>query len=473
MGLSAVTRRQLIGSAVIITIHLSGLTVRGEAVEGLQFSTRGYRCWQLNDAFLASGTVVRLGACGEEYADSGVFRLRPAPNHKSIVQILVGDKCLEANEGGYLTGEDCQEKPTQYFEVMRNQGQGMVKAVARGQCVVGTQDGRVGLNSCALAAQSHWLINSLGGSVCDSSIWEQFQNDRITIRQLMVALRMDYAAYTKTILSQGVPQLSEGDKYLLNYCDQRIRAFFLKFDEANRNMFSKLMNYKGSYATAVPGATAQTVDMFVLTKLSRQVWQNLVPARNMFVNQFTALLAMAFPQVGFVITLAKDAAMNQLSKFESKPPSEASEWGSILRDAFEGSVEAVWELHLRLFDTAGQSQYQLYADIYQQRTLEEIFGTPEKVQASMVVLLSKLVTRQPEMARSCCITQWKPHIGSSDYYDGQYYYRVNLPGKSHEELFSKPLSEFFDLNALLRSQDGWGLPTVQTATGLGGCRFHL
>ncbi|KAJ1918503.1 hypothetical protein IWQ60_007483 [Tieghemiomyces parasiticus] len=430
MGLSTATRRQLIGSAVIITIHLSGLTVRGEAVEGLQFSTRSHRCWQLNDAFLASGTVVRLGACGEEYADSGVFRLRPAPNRQSIVQILVGDKCLEANEGGYLTGEDCREKPTQYFEVMRNQGQGMVKAVARGQY-------------------------------------------RITIRQLMVALRMDYAAYTKTILSQGVPQLSEGDKYLLNYCDQRIRAFFLKFDEANRNMFSKLMNYKGSYATAVPGATAQAVDMFVLTKLSRQVWQNLVPARNMFVNQFTALLTMAFPQVGFVITLAKDAAMNQLSKFESKPPSEASEWGSILRDAFEDSVEAVWELHLRLFDTAGQSQYQLYADVYQQRTLEEIFGTPEKVQASMVVLLSKLVTRQPEMARSCCITQWKPHIGSSDYYDGQYYYRVNLPGKSHEALLSKPLSEFFDLNALLRSQDGWGLPTVQTATGLGGCRFHL
>ncbi|KAJ1971752.1 hypothetical protein H4R35_005077, partial [Dimargaris xerosporica] len=209
--------------------------------------------------------------------------------------------------------------------------------------------------------------------------------------------------------------------------------------------------------------------------LANQVWKSLKPLADNFLTQFAGFLTIQYPQYGWLINIGRKVISEGMERIDNGNPPELYDWGTRVQEIFNDSVRLIWAMHVELIANEEHAKYDEYAQVYQDKTLQEIFGSEEKIRAQITVMLSKLITQTPAMAPHCCVTRYLYDLGRSDYKSphSKEYYRLILPGQSRDLLLSPPLNEFAKLEDMVLGQDGWKLRQVSTFSSYGTCGMPL
>ncbi|KAJ1922415.1 hypothetical protein IWQ60_006536 [Tieghemiomyces parasiticus] len=337
---------------------------------------------------------------------------------------------------------------------------------ANGQCISSESHAEAVMMPCNRdEAVQMWSLTPIGGSFCDRSVWQEFKSSDWSVRQLMDRVGLDWDQYTHTVSKQGIPSLTMADRNLLLNCDLDIRTFFYDLDRHNTNMFSKLLTYPGIYNTQVILATENTVDMFLAAGLRNKVWSGLSPLADTFVDQFAVMLSAKYPQYTWMIQVGRDVVKQAINKTDNGSPPDLNAWGSRVQAIFDESVSHIQP----------HTEYESYANLYQTKTIQEIFGSEEDVRSQITVLLTKEISKAPAMAPFCCVTQHALQFGSSDYTDPEtgLHYRVIMPGNARSKLQAVPLGKYVNWLDVITGRNGWGLHRVQTISNWGTCTLNI
>ncbi|KAJ1916898.1 hypothetical protein IWQ60_007946 [Tieghemiomyces parasiticus] len=421
------------------------------------------RCLTVSDGDIYSGAELVVQSCDPRHPAWQIFRSVPyARKYEGAYAVIqVGGKCVQA------MAPDCTFEDDQLFKwSVHLPRRFQLQNKANGQCISSESHAEAVMMPCNRdEAVQMWSLTPIGGSFCDRSVWQEFKSSDWSVRQLMDRVGLDWDQYTHTVSKQGIPSLTMADRNLLLNCDLDIRNFFYDLDRHNTNMFSKLLTYPGIYNTQVILATENTVDMFLATGLRNKVWSGLSPLADTFVDQFAVMLSAKYPQYTWMIQVGRDVVKQAINKTDNGSPPDLNAWGSRVQAIFDESVS----------HTQPHTEYESYANLYQTKTIQEIFGSEEDVRSQITVLLTKEISKAPAMAPFCCVTQHAFQFGASDYTDPEtgLHYRVIMPGNARSKLQAAPLGKYVNWLDVITGRNGWGLHRVQTISNWGTCTLNI
>ncbi|KAJ1978955.1 hypothetical protein H4R35_001700 [Dimargaris xerosporica] len=444
-------------------------------------------CFSISGGDVYAGAELKAEKCDARHPEWQVFKSIPYPHeYNGEYSVIQSDShCIQSPTRRQLrrginvvTIRECNFESPQLYEWLpldEDQKGFQLKNRETGMCIGANDNGQALMKECANALDQRWELSPIGGSFCDDQVWAEFQQGLWSVGQLMDRVGVNSAQYYNTIRNQGVPSLTMADENLLLNCDINIQSYFKDFARHNHNMYSKLLAYPGTYNTQVIIATQNSVYMFLDSKLANQVWKSLKPLADNFLTQFAGFLTIQYPQYGWLINIGRKVISEGMERIDNGNPPELYDWGTRVQEIFNDSVRLIWAMHVELIANEEHARYDEYAQIYQDKTLQEIFGSEEKIRAQITVMLSKLITQTPAMAPHCCVTRYLYDLGRSDYKSphSKEYYRLILPGQSRDLLLSPPLNEFAKLEDMVLGQDGWKLRQVSTFSSYGTCGMPL
>ncbi|KAJ1918504.1 hypothetical protein IWQ60_007484 [Tieghemiomyces parasiticus] len=473
---------------VMIAYHPTTITAESLLQPNKLIDEHG-RCLSVTEGDVYVGADLTVEACVTSHPVWQTFRPAPYPfkydglyGTFNIEGLCVQGPSLAGNIATLpaLTIDACTHDDSQLFQMASADSRlgvppFQLKHKATGLCVGSAPGGSVVVVDCDLPG-NRWTTALLGGTLCDGTVWRRFQQEQWPVAGLMRHVGLDVDHYLETIHRQGIPSLTQTDQALLANCHLDIQHYFDDFDRRNHNMFAKLLNYPSLYSTRVLAATDMAVYMFIQSRLAYRVWQNLSPLAIDFVDQFSMVLALQYPEFSWLTVIGKEVVKKAIRKIDNGNPPELKSWGARIQDIFNESVQLIWDMHVHAINITAHNRYDAYANIYQSNDLRQIFGSEEDVQAQITVLLAKEISKVPAMDGQCCILQYTRDLGGAgDYRDSVTgnRYRVVLPGRSHQMLFTNPLRKFFNVEDIVHSRNGWGLRTFKTISGFGTCTLSF
>ncbi|KAJ1986734.1 hypothetical protein H4R33_003184 [Dimargaris cristalligena] len=443
-------------------------------------------CISVSDGDIYSGAELKVQACDRRHPLWQIFRSIPyARKYNAEYSVIqVDGKCVQTEVSGVegstdlgLITTECTFNDNQLFKwIVNSRGRYQLQGRESGLCIGSDWEQNTLMKTCgANAPDQVWSLNPIGGAFCDDGVWNEFKKGGWSVGDLMRRVGLDDTQYYNTIANQGIPSLTMADINLLVNCDIDIQNYFFDLERNNHNMFAKLLTYPGTYNTQVILATENTIYMFLESKLSNQVWKSLEPLAENFIDQFALFLSTKYPQYRWMVNIGKEVIKKGINNTDNGTPPELSSWGSRVQAIFNESVDSIWNMHIQVLNSTDHQKYESYATLYQTKTIQEIFGSEEDIRSQITVMLSKQISKAPAMASYCCVTRHSLKLGGTDYQDPEtgLYYRAVFPGRTHQQMFSKPLSKFVDIVDLVHSRNGWGLRQVQTFSNWGTCTLPI